>query len=164
MKMVQSFSVVLVAIVLLSCGASTLTADTSPEILYGEDICNQCGMIISDERFAAGLVVELTPGEYEHRVFDDIGGMLAYQMENGDLEIVKYYVHDYNSREWLDAKNAFFVWSEAIHTPMGFGLAACAQRAEAEALAQEWNGALFTFSDLQKELIDLTAASEAHEH
>ncbi|MEZ4676418.1 MAG: hypothetical protein R2932_19510 [Caldilineaceae bacterium] len=71
-------------IVLVACGGATVTPDMPPEILYGEDVCDQCNMIISDERFAAGLVVELEPGEFEHRIFDDIGDLLAYEKAHGE--------------------------------------------------------------------------------
>ncbi|MEZ4710429.1 MAG: nitrous oxide reductase accessory protein NosL [Caldilineaceae bacterium] len=134
---------------LAGCGGPAVTPDTPPEILYGEDVCAQCGMIISDERFAAGLVVELAPDVYEHRIFDDIGGMLTYVQEHAQaITIVAYFVHDYNSKEWINAESAYFVRSNALHTPMGYGLAACAQELEAQALAEEWQGELLTFAQL----------------
>ena len=34
------------------------------------------------------------------------------------------YVHDADNHDWLEANIAAFVRSPAIHTPMGFGLAA----------------------------------------
>jgi len=86
-----------------------------------------------------------------HRIFDDIGGMFNYALENKDLAIETYYVHDYGSKEWLDASDAYFVKSRGLLTPMSFGLAACAQRLEAESLAQEWNGQVLTFAELQDE-------------
>lgn len=130
------------------CGGAAIQPDTAPEIRYGEDICERCGMIVSDERFAAGLVVETAPHEYEHRIFDDIGEMFAYATEQADeLNVVSYFVHDYNSKAWIDAQEAYFVVSEELHTPMGFGLAASAQLADAEALAQERKGQVLSFTE-----------------
>ena len=158
----RNLYVVLLMLILAACGGPTVTPDTPPEILYGEDICDQCGMIISDERFAAGVVIETAPSEFEHRIFDDIGGMIEFVAENSDLTIATNYVHDYNSKEWLDAQDAYFIKSDEMVTPMGFGLAACAQKVEAEALAREWHGDVLTFAELQAALVDSTAQSHMH--
>ena len=134
---------------LTACGGSTITPETPPEIRYGEDVCEQCNMIISDERFAAGLVIEVAQGEFEHRIFDDIGELLAYEKAHtGELTVAATYVHDYNSKEWLDGQHAYYIHSEELQSPMGFGLAAVAQKLEAEALAQAWNGTVLTFTEL----------------
>lgn len=164
MKKLNPLTLSLLLIVLTACGGSAITPDTPPEILYGEDVCEQCNMIISDERFAAGLVVELEPGTFEHRIFDDIGDLLEYEKVNGDeLTIATYYVHDYNSKEWLDGQNAYFIHSDELFTPMGFGLAAVAQKLEAEALAQEWNGSVLTFAELHDRFVDgAETANHAH--
>lgn len=140
-------SLVLVIILLLAaCGGAAVTPEMPPAIRYGEDICDHCGMIINDERFAAGVVVQTQPQHYEHRIFDDIGDMLAYAHEiEAPLEIVAYYVHDYQSREWLDARQATYVQGDAMSTPMGSGLAAFADHAAAAAHAQATQGHLVDF-------------------
>lgn len=118
-----------------------------PDIAYGEDVCDQCGMIISDERFAAAAIVETAAGQTEARRFDDIGDMLAYR-HNPEVEVLRWWVHDHDSLEWIDARNATFVQSEAIGSPMGFGLAAFADAAVAEAKRTEWGGETFDFEAL----------------
>jgi copper chaperone NosL len=134
-----------------ACGGPTVTPEMPPEILYGEDVCDQCNMIINDERYAAGLVVETEPGQYEHRIFDDIGDLLVYEKEQGDeLVIAAYYVHDYNSKEWIDGQTAYYIYSQELISPMGFGLAAAAQQLEAETLAEEWNGSVLTLVELHE--------------
>lgn len=153
-----------VFIILTACGGATVMPDTLPEILYGEDVCDQCNMIISDERFAAGLVVELEPGGFEHRIFDDIGELFEYEKANRDeLTIATYYVHDYNSKEWLDGETAYYIHSENIRSPMGFSLAAAAQKLEAKALAQEWNGSVLTFTELHERFVG-GAETANHDH
>ncbi|GIV78827.1 MAG: hypothetical protein KatS3mg050_3221 [Litorilinea sp.] len=119
-----------------------------PEIRYGEDICQECQMIISDPRFAAGYAYELGPGRYQSLAFDDIGDMLAHAARHPEHVIVAWYVHDYHSQEWLDATQAIYVRSSALHTPMGHGLAAFADRAAAETLAAEREGELLTWEEL----------------
>jgi len=151
-------------ILVTACGGATITPDTPPVILYGEDVCAQCNMIISDERFAAGLVIEQAPGVFEQRIFDDIGDLLMYEKAHaGELTIAAYYVHDYTSKEWIDGQNAYYIHSKELLTPMGSGLAAVAQQLEAEALAQAWNGTVFTFAELHAEFVT-AGATAAHIH
>ena len=149
---------------LSACGGTPIDPDTPPEIVYGEDVCFRCGMIISDERFAAALVVEKAANDYEQFVFDDAGEMFAYAAEDADRSrIVRWFVHDYNSREWIDATTAWFVIADSLHTPMGFGVAACAEEAQAQALAEEWQGRVVPFADAAAQLSD--AGGEAdHGH
>ncbi len=45
-----------------------------PKLFYGEDVCDECGMIISDRRFASGY----TTKQGISRKFDDIGGMSVF--------------------------------------------------------------------------------------
>jgi copper chaperone NosL len=111
-----------------------------PEIRYGEDQCAECGMIISDARFASGLLYEVSAARYESLLFDDIGNMMVYAEQHPEQKIVAWYVHDYASEEWLDATQAFFVSSPEIHTPMGHGIAAYATRTAAHAMADELHG------------------------
>ena len=146
-------SVFLLILVLMvsGCGGPKVTPEMPPEIRYGEDVCVQCGMIISDERYAAGLVVETAPSTYAHRIFDDIGGMFVYAAEHRDNEtIVSYFVHDYTSLAWIDAQTASFVSSQPVLTPMGFGLSAFEDSAAAQAMAEVWGGQILSFDDVQK--------------
>lgn len=149
---------------LSACGGTPIDPDTPPEIAYGEDVCSRCGMIIGDERFAAALVVEKAANDYEQLVFDDAGEMFAYAAEDaGRSRIVRWFVHDYNSREWIDASSAWFVIADSLHTPMGYGVAACAEQAEAQALAQEWQGSVVPFAEAAVQLAGAAVGSE-HGH
>jgi copper chaperone NosL len=143
----------LLILLLAACGGAQIDPNTPPEIVYGEDVCARCGMIISDDRFAAALVVEKAANDYEYLSFDDAGEMFAFASEdNGQSKIVSWFVHDYNSREWLDATAAWFVVADSLQTPMGFGVAACAHELEARALAQEWGGEVLTFAQAAEKL------------
>lgn len=154
----------LLLILLAACGGTPIDPDTPPEIVYGEDVCSRCGMIIGDERFAAALVVEKAANDYEQLVFDDAGEMFAYAAEDaGHSKIVRWFVHDYNSREWIDASSAWFVIADSLHTPMGYGVAACAEQAEAQALAQEWQGSVVPFAEAAVQLVGAEVESQ-HGH
>jgi len=126
-----------------------------PEISYGEDICDACGMIISEPRFAAATIVRSGPSdEPEPRMFDDIGDMLRYHDEDARLEVLRWYVHDFDSTDWLPAEGAAFVLAppSELVTPMSSGIAAFADRARAEELAAEVDGAVLEFEALRRRL------------
>jgi copper chaperone NosL len=134
---------VVLAVALAACGAGA-TAPVPPDIDWGRDICLECGMILSDPRFV---------GAYEYRgddrFFDDIGDMIAYGVRTGELSSsTPAWVHDFRSGIWIDAASAHYVAAERLVTPMGHGLAALADPAQAEALAQEFGGAVLTWDDL----------------
>ncbi len=54
--------------------------------------------------------------------------------------MIQRFVHDYETRKWLEASGATFVYAEAVHTPMGSGLAAFIDVAAARKRAEEWKG------------------------
>lgn len=127
--------VVALALIGSACGSSE--SGEPIEIDYGRDICVQCGMIISEERFAAGYTV---PGDSD-RIFDDIGGLILYQRETGETsDPTATWVHDYETSEWVAAADAFFVPTESTTTPMGHGIIAFADRDRAEEFATEVGG------------------------
>ncbi|MFQ5460363.1 MAG: nitrous oxide reductase accessory protein NosL [Anaerolineae bacterium] len=123
-------------------------ADSPPEIRYGEDICAECGMIISDPRFASALIQDAGDNEVEAIAFDDIGDMLNYMDKHPGGNVIKLYVHDALTEEWLDATVAHYVSSDEMETPMGHGLAAFAESADAERMARELSGNVLDWARL----------------
>ena len=144
----RSLWLLLVVLSLVGC-VQGITEIRPPEIRYGEDVCADCNMIISDPRFASAYSLEIAPGRYQQVAFDDIGDMLVYVKKNPDLKIAGSFVHDYESEEWLDAPDAFFVVSSDIPTPMNSGIIAFATQEMAEAEAQKSNGELLSWEELQ---------------
>ena len=125
-----------------ACGAA-VDFDKPPDIVYGEDICERCSMIINEARYASAYVTD--DGE-AHR-FDDIGGMLTHYQETA-ADVVVFWVHDFDSEEWVRANEAYFVKGDHI-TPMGFGIVAFAERDSAEAWAATEEGSMImTFAEL----------------
>jgi copper chaperone NosL len=141
-KLFWALGLALLAGLLLSACSSSPNLDEPPEIVYGEDTCDRCKMIISEPRFAAAYV---TPAGDPYR-FDDLGEMVLYYQETSP-EVAVYWVHDYETEEWLKADDAVFV-SAAEPTPMGFGVVAFAARDAAETWAAEHDGELLTFAEL----------------
>ena len=135
------------SILLAACGQGQ-TEVKPPEIRYGETECLACRMIINDPRFAAGYTYEISKGRYESVPFDDIGDMLIYADRHPEHDIVAYWVHDYYAEEWLDAQDAYFVFSHQLETPMAQGTAPTDSRAKAEELAAEYQGQLLDWEGL----------------
>jgi copper chaperone NosL len=121
-----------------------------PEILYGQDMCESCGMLIDDPRFAAAT---LTADGQSHK-FDDMNEMFLFHQENPEIEVTAWFVHHYDSEEWLRAEGAFFVHSSEILSPMAGGLAAFATRAEADALATELGAEALSFDEAREAVQD----------
>lgn len=138
-------------LLLAGCGGG---ADTTqpPEILYGQDVCDECDMIISEEKYAAAYWTEAG----EARRFDDVGEMLVYMAENGEPS-ASVWVHDVNSAAWLAADGAWFVMNSGLRTPMGTGIAVLADEQAARALAfDQPEAVVMTFAEIM-------AAAEAGE-
>jgi nitrous oxide reductase accessory protein NosL len=119
-----------------------------PKILLGQDICDVCGMIISDDRFAAAVVVG-QDAVYESRSFDDIGCLLSYEDAHPDETVAARYVRDFRTRTWRDAEAAVYVHSGHLHTPMAFGLAACGSDAEARDITTDYPGDVLDFIEVR---------------
>lgn len=135
----------LVATVLVACGGGGV--EGPPEIRYGEDVCEQCQMIISEPRFAAAYVTE----EGDFRRFDDIGEMFLYAADNGE-PVRTFWVHDFHSEKWLETGGVTFVHNPTLTTPMGWGVAAFADRSEAEAYQAAEGGTLLSAAALQADV------------
>lgn len=119
------------------------------EIHYGQDACAECNMIISDPRFAASYARELSEGRYATVAFDDIGDMLTHAQKHPEHKIAGWYVHDYQSKQWLDATQAFYVLADEIRSPMGHGLAAHTTREAALQMATTVKGEVLTWGALK---------------
>jgi len=149
MRHLLTISILLV----LSLTACTARASqpTPPEIHYGEDICTECGMIISEPRFAGSYAIEQEPGRFESFIFDDIGDMLAHMHKNQTLKAVGWWVHDYTSEEWIDANSALYVMSDQIKTPMNHGIAAFSSESAATTFAAGIGAKVFNWDELRIE-------------
>lgn len=130
-------------ILLNACKAPT-SEPRPPDIAYGQDLCDRCGMVIGEARFAAAIL--LADGKYLK--FDDVGEMLAYFKANPDMQVKAWFVHDYTSEEWMRGESAFYVRSTSLQTPMGTGIVAFKDRTEADRFASENNGVVFNLDEI----------------
>lgn len=120
-----------------------------PSVRYGDSICAECGMIVSDERFATSTVIEGDRGD-EPLIFDDFNCQMIFESKHGDLVVVDRWSHDYNSREWLTMSQAWFVKSDQLHTPMASNIAAFSTKDQAESIADPLGGEVVDFQTLWK--------------
>lgn len=136
----------LAVVCLIMSGCADRAAATGPpEIVYGRDLCVECGMVISEPRFAAAYRFE-----GETRSFDDIGGMLLYGTRSGELtpRSVEVWVHDRDTAAWIAAGAAHFVIGHGTITPMGYGLVAFLDSERAASFAAEHDTIILSWSDL----------------
>ena len=145
-------------VVLLLLGACQSQPDLSqpPEIVYGEDVCTECGMIISEARFASAYYTQ----DGEARRFDDIGGMLTHHVESQE-DVAQFWVHDYETEVWIVAEEAFYVSSEELHTPMGFGVVAFSDQVRAQNFAGQSQAMVMSFDGLMDQYMN---GDDTHEH
>ena len=128
---------------LVLAGCQDRSSARPPAIRYGEEPCAQCRMLIGDARYAA--VVVTAAGET--RKFDDIGCLIRYRAQHPEPSQAVW-VRAYGIDEWLAAGEAVFVHSAELATPMGSGIVALANEAEAREVARETSGAIVPFDEL----------------
>jgi copper chaperone NosL len=134
---------VMMVVVGVGCAQAVNTAEP-PKIVYGQDVCDRCSMIISEEKYAAAYWTEAG----EARRFDDIGGMLAFITAEPE-DVAAYWVHDFETAAWIRAEEATYVASGELVTPMGFGIVAFADEELAQAMASESEtGTIYSFAEL----------------
>jgi len=130
------------AILLLVCACMTPTGcgdyehNGPPTIVLGESMCAECGMMLSDERFATVTVYD-GPRGADPVLFDDFNCQAIYESEHQEEPIVARWSHDYLTIQWIPTEQAFFVTSQKIHSPMGAQIAAFATRSGAESFDDE---------------------------
>lgn len=134
---------ILFMILPVSCTQKGTTVQP-PKIRYGEDMCDECKMIINEMYYAAGIVT----ANNSYR-FDDIGCMFIFMSKHSDLKPLKYWVHDYQTGTWIDAKKAFFVYTPEVKTPMGYGLLAFQDSLKTMEYTSVKGAKLLTFDELK---------------
>lgn len=153
-----------VLMLLASACAGSAAADGPPEINYGRDLCVNCGMIISEERFAAAY--RLPDGT--ERIFDDLGGLIRHGQETGELDVADVWVHDYETEEWVAAEDAHFIVTRSVATPMAFGIVSFGDEARAAGFAHGLDASVVSWAAVRDlpvaELVDPGDDHDDHDH
>ena len=125
-----------------------LASQTIPEIVYGQDKCDNCGMIISEKKYSA---IAYSIGEERWVKFDDLGGLFMYMVKHGGREKFRdIYVFDFNTGERISALDAYFVKGhpDKVWTPMSSGIVAFKSLSDAESYASQVDGMVMSFQEL----------------
>lgn len=138
-------SLLLLSGLLTACATPTNAEPQPPEIIYGQELCEACGMLIDDARFAAAT---LTTDGTTHK-FESIADMVAWHMEHPEAQVRAWFVHDYGTEAWLRAETAHFVVSPQLHATMPPGVAAFEHTADAQALADQFAVTVLTFDEMR---------------
>jgi copper chaperone NosL len=116
-------------------------------IAYGEEPCRHCPMTLADPRFAAELVT--TSGKVY--VFDDVGCLTAFVNEGvvPQSRIHGLWVYDYLQPDaLLDARQAVYLRTDTLATPMASHLAALRAGPAADSLRARLGGTFLTWDQL----------------
>lgn len=159
--------VLLFGLALAGCGDSEQEhVSYDPVVFHSEDECHICGMIIADFPGPKGQAVERDGV----RKFCSTAEMFSWwlQPENQILD-ARLYVHDMGSSHWdqpddehlVDATQAWYVSGTPLKGAMGASLASFADRAAAEQLAAEHEGAqILAFDDIDEAFLAEAAAAQ----
>jgi nitrous oxide reductase accessory protein NosL len=131
-----------------ACGGRGL--EGPPELRAGRDECAECGMIVTDDRACAAVLVEID-GHHEHRLFDDLGCLIDFQNESRDgRRVLEGWVVDHADGGWLPLKEAHYLLADTgrLMTPMGSGYVAYADLAAARGASAQFGGSVGSFDDL----------------
>jgi copper chaperone NosL len=119
-----------------------------PESLnYGSDACYTCKMTLMDKKFGA----ELVTNKGKVFKFDDINCMLNFY-NAGELSHDEYsyrLVADFGQpNKLIDARDAFYLKSSVIKTPMASKVAAFETKESMEAVKNELDGIYLVWGEL----------------
>ncbi|MEK4229501.1 nitrous oxide reductase accessory protein NosL [Solibacillus sp. FSL H8-0538] len=133
---------ILTACFLVGCSEQTYEPhDIKPET----DICKICNMSITHSEFAGQIAFK--NGDYD--VYDDIGCLMSYIIDNGDAEIGKAFIKDANTNVWMDVYSATYIYSQDYWTPMNYGILAFGDEQAADAyMAEHGEGQKLQYEDL----------------
>jgi copper chaperone NosL len=134
-------ALLLSALWLAGCGKPKF----EPVEIAAGDMCAFCKMAISEKPYAAEF---LNQGGDAFK-FDDIG-CLANQLKTRQnrSDIAAFFVVDYDSGQWVNAEQAYFVRSEEFKTPMSGRVVAFKDRSKADEAAAKYHGNLRGFGEV----------------
>ncbi|UTE72206.1 nitrous oxide reductase accessory protein NosL [Rossellomorea marisflavi] len=142
-KMYMMMTGFVLVVLLAACGK----AAAEPRAINEEtDKCEVCNMSVMDNEFATQLLTE----KGKTLVFDDIGCMYGWMKDNDGEAVEASFVRDYNSEEWINTEDAFYVFDEDVKTPMAYNMISFEKKADAEKYIDENAGELLNADELKK--------------
>lgn len=139
------FSILYFAVFVLLSACSN---DPVP-IRFNEDQCAYCQMIISDQRYGTELIT--TKGKIYK--FDSIECLAAYLIEDKKdaKNLQSIWTIDFKYPEkFIDAKEAWYLHSDLLKSPMGLNLSSFTDKNAAENVKNVFPGELIRWKDVKK--------------
>lgn len=146
-KMKSRNTVAMILIGFFSLSLVACKVESEP-LHFGTDDCYVCKMKLMDTKFGAEIVT-IKGKIYK---FDDMNCMLRFY-NSGDVrteDMKDILVVDFSKPEKLiDARNALYVKSEAIKSPMASHIAAFELNEDLNKMNAEWSGILLSWGEIQ---------------
>ncbi len=135
-------------VLILLSAFTVLSCQSKPEpISYGEDNCDNCKMTISDPKYGAELITD----KGKVYKFDSIECLADYSMKIVSKTIGSMWVTDFSNPENLiNTKNALFLKSEKLRSPMGLNLSGFSNSNELEKVLKEFDGVIVSWDGILK--------------
>lgn len=144
----------IVILILLFAGC---TNEEPRSIVYGEDTCAHCRMLISDKRFGSELVTD----HGKVLTFDSIECLVDYT-STSPVSTRSLWVTDFDSFTLINVESGAFVKSDKLKSPMGGGLAAFTTVERAKKFAEESEGKVLVWNEVRT--AGATIDHESHTH
>ncbi|AEH47612.1 nitrous oxide reductase accessory protein NosL [Parageobacillus thermoglucosidasius] len=109
------------------------------------DKCAVCNMAVMDNQFATEIILE----NGKTLVFDDIGCMYKWLGEHKDEKVQARFVRDYNTKDWIEADKATYVYDKSIRTPMAYNVISFKDKKDAEDFVSKNKGTVLTYKELE---------------
>ncbi len=138
--------------------------DQNPrDIRMGEQECDHCRMMISEEQFVAQLITK----QGRHYAFDAIECMAAFESGGAaqELDIHSLWVSHFNNPgTWLPAKEARYLQSEELRSPMAVNISAYTDREEADLQQEAYSGRVLTWELVKEVVREVWSGEYSHAH
>lgn len=129
----------------------TFSCSVAPESLqYGHDACYTCKMTLMDTKFGAEIVTK----KGKVYKFDDINCLINFHNSGHELEEDMAYrlVVDFSNPEKLiDAREAFYIKSNQVKSPMASQIASFEKKEQADLNKKKWQGIWLSWGELVTE-------------
>lgn len=137
-------------------------ADGPREIQIGAEECDHCRMMISEHGFATQLITD----RGRPYVFDSVECMAEF-LDDGDEvpedRVRSLWVTDFSSPgSWVVAREAWFLHSETLRSPMGLNLSAYGTQASAQAHQAEFGGVVLRWDEVREMVRETTVFGGGH--
>lgn len=135
------------ALLLIGLSVSLMSCmEVKPSIVFGKDDCDYCKMKIMDNHFGSALVTK------KGRVykFDDINCYHGFCNEKTSIEKDQVYIVTYDQPGvMVPLKQAFYMQSQEIRSPMGSGVAAFSSQEACKSHESTFHSICVTYNQLK---------------